>query len=238
MKGESWNPWHGCHKFSAGCQNCYVYRIDSRHGKDSSSISKTADFNLPLKKKRNGEFKIPPKSLVYACFTSDFLLEEADEWRINAWKMIRFRSDLHFMFITKRIHRLKSLLPDDWGDGYDNVTIGCTMENQDRVDFRLPIFKELPIKHKIIVCEPLLERIDLSNHLGEWVERVVVGGESGSEARVCNYDWILDLRSQCMEHHVSFYFKQTGAKFVKDEKLYRVKRQFQHSQARKSGISF
>lgn len=238
MKEESWNSWHGCHKLSAGCQNCYVYRSDIRHGKDSTAVTKTADFNLPLKKKRNGEYKISPKSLVYTCFTSDFLLEDADKWRINAWKMIHFRSDLHFLFITKRIHRLESLLPEDWGAGYDNVTIGCTMENQDRVDFRLPILKALPIKHKLIICEPLLEKIDLSQHLGDWVEKVVVGGESGEDARICNYDWVLDIRNQCKKIQIPFYFKQTGAKFVKDGKLYRIKRQFQHSQAKKSGISY
>ena len=92
----------------------------------------------------------------------------------------------HFMFITKRIDRLQQCLPPDWGDGYDNVTICCTMENQDRVDYRLPIYKESPIKHKIIICEPLLSQIDFRGELEGWVEQVVAGGESGKEARVCN----------------------------------------------------
>ena len=78
--------------------------------------------------------------------------------------MIRCRSDLHFMMITKRIDSFSDCLPDDWGDGYDNVTICCTVENQACADYRLPIYKRAPIKHKIIICEPLLERIDLENH--------------------------------------------------------------------------
>ncbi|MFR5864555.1 MAG: DUF5131 family protein [Acutalibacteraceae bacterium] len=57
----------------------------------------------------------------------------------------------------------------------------------------------LPIRHKQIICEPLLERISLSPYLGPQIERVLVGGESGPEARVCDYDWVLDLRAQCRE---------------------------------------
>lgn len=47
-----WNPWHGCHKYSAGCANCYVYRMDERYGRDSSVVKKTKDFALPVKKKK------------------------------------------------------------------------------------------------------------------------------------------------------------------------------------------
>ena len=172
------------------------------------------------------------------CFTSDFFVEDADKWRAEAWEMIRCRSDLHFMMITKRIDRFSDCLPDDWGDGYDNVTICCTVENQACADYRLPIYKRAPIKHKIIICEPLLERIDLSTYaVGEWIEQIVAGGESGYEARPCDFEWVMDLRRICVENKVDFWFKQTGSKFVKDGKTYNVKRQFQHSQARKAGIN-
>ena len=124
------------------------------------------------------------------------------------------------------------------GDGYDNVTICCTMENQDRVDYRLPIYKEIPIKHKIIICEPLLSQIDFRGELEGWVEQVVAGGESGKEARVCNYDWVLDIRRQCVEAHVGFWFKQTGSYLLKDGHEYKVARQFQHSQARKAELNY
>ena len=238
-KSKMCNLWHGCHKLSAGCQHCYVYRGDSKRGVDSSVISKTKMFDLPIQKKRNGEYKIPSGSLVYTCFTSDFFVEEADEWRKEAWEMIRLRSDLRFMMITKRIDRLQVSLPDDWSDGYDNVTICCTVENQDRADYRLPIYKEAPIKHKIIICEPLLERIDLSSYdISSWVEQVVVGGESGYNARPCDFDWVMELRNLCVEQSVSFWFKQTGAKFIKEGQLYNINRRLQHSQARKAGINF
>jgi len=196
-------------------------------------------FDLPIQKKRNGEYKIPSGSLVYTCFTSDFFVEEADEWRKEAWKMIGIRGDLRFMMITKRIDRLQVSLPDDWGDGYDNVTICCTVENQDRANYRLPILKAAPIKHKRIICEPLLERIDLTPfEIDSWAEQVVVGGESGYGARPCDYDWVLEMRDVCVAQNVSFWFKQTGAKFIKDGELYNINRRLQHSQARKAGINF
>ena len=237
-KSMMWNLWHGCHKLSAGGKHCYVYRGDARREVDSSVVVRTKNFDLPLRKKRNGEFKIPPGTFVYTCFTSDFFVEDADKWRAEAWEMIRCRSDLHFMMITKRIDRFSDCLPDDWGDGYDNVTICCTVENQACADYRLPIYKRAPIKHKIIICEPLLERIDLSTYaVGEWIEQIVAGGESGYEARPCDFEWVMDLRRICVENKVDFWFKQTGSKFVKDGKTYNVKRQFQHSQARKAGIN-
>lgn len=237
-KSKMWNLWHGCHKLSAGCQNCYVYRGDAKHNVDSTIITKTKSFDLPLQKNRNGEYKIPSGTTVYTCFTSDFFVEEADSWRPEAWEMIRIRSDLNFFMITKRIDRLCKTLPSDWDNGYDNVTICCTIENQSCADYRLPIYKEVPIKHKILICEPLLERIDLTSYnIYSWVEQVVVGGESGNQARPCNFEWVMELYNLCLTSKVAFWFKQTGAKMIKDGKLYNIKRQFQHSQARKAGIN-
>lgn len=207
-----WNPWHGCKKYSEGCMNCYVYRIDGRHERDASAVKKNRDFDLPVRKKRSGEYKLQGRDIVYTCFSSDFFIENADEWRGEAWAMIRERSDLNFFIITKRIQRFYVSLPDDWKDGYENVTICVTCENQQRADERLPFFLSLPIKHKQIICEPLLSAINLSPYLNSQIEGVTVGGESGSEARVCNFDWVLDIRRQCVAAKVPFHFKQTGAK--------------------------
>jgi hypothetical protein len=235
---KMWNLWHGCHKFSDGCKHCYVYRGDAKRNVDSSIVKPTKNFDLPVCRKRNGDYKIAPGTLVYTCFTSDFFVEDADVWREKAWKMIRERSDLYFFIITKRIHRFAECIPEDWGDGYDNVTICCTVENQKCADFRLPIYKKAPIKHKILICEPLLEQINLENYsIGEWIEQVVVGGESGYEARPCNFDWIMALHDICLKNNIPFWFKQTGSRFIKGGKLYNIKRQFQHSQARKAGIN-
>ena len=234
-----WNPWHGCTKISPGCKYCYVYRLDKRHGADveSSLCKKNQTFDLPVKRNRYGRYKVPSGSTVFTCFTSDFLLEDADEWRSECWRMIKERSDCFFCFFTKRIDRLEGCLPDDWGNGYDNVSIGCTVENQDRADFRLPVFKSLAIKHKSIIVAPILERVDVSAYLDGTIAEVSVGGESGFDARICDYDWVLDLRRQCEEKNVPFCFHQTGAHFRRDGKVYNIPRKLQRSQARKAGIN-
>ena len=102
----------------------------------------------------------------------------------------------------------------------------------------LPLYKAAPVKHKIIICEPLLSAINFKGELGIWVEQIVVGGESGKEARICNYDWVLDIRRQCIENNISFWFKQTGYRLLKGEREYKIARQFQHTQARKAGINY
>ncbi len=231
-----WNPWHGCHKISDGCRHCYVYRSDFRYNRDSAAITPTANFNLPVLRKRNGDYKIASGSLIYTCFSSDFLLDDADGWRKEAWLMMRERRDLHFFFITKRIHRFLQCIPPDWGEGYPNVTIGCTVENQDRCNYRIPYFLQAPIAHKVIICEPLLEDITLP--LLPQIEEISVGGESGRQARVCNFDWILHIRRQCIDMNIPFHFRQTGAQFLKDERLYHIARPNQISQARKAAIDW
>ena len=140
--------------------------------------------------------------------------------------------------VTKRPERIAHCLPNDWEDGYENVTICCTIETQRRTDERLPIFKELPIHHKEIICEPLLGVIDFHDGLGTWCEHVTVGGESGRDARVCDYDWVLNIREQCVKAVVPFHFKQTGAHFRKDDKLYNIPRNQQMAQAHRAGIDF
>lgn len=232
-----WNPWRGCHKYSEGCMHCYIHKGDSRRDVDTGLVQRTDKFYAPLEKKKSGEFKMKSGQLVYLCFTSDFLVEDADEWRPECWEIIRQRSDLHFLFLTKRIERFKQCIPPDWGDGYDNVTVGCTVENQAMADYRLKIFAELPIKHKNIICQPLLERIDIQKYL-PGNELVVVGGESDRNARPLDYDWVLFLRQQCVRSQVHFEFRQCGTHFIKDGRTYTLAVKDLCSQARKADINF
>lgn len=231
-----WSPWRGCKRYSDGCKYCYIHKGDARRGIDTSKIVKTDDFYSPILKNKNGEYKIKPNQTVYLCFSTDFLIEEADEWRNECWKMIKERSDLHFLFLTKRIERFSSCVPDDWGEGYDNVTVGCTVENQCNADYRLKIFNQLPIKHKNIICQPLIEKIDIAKYLNG-IELAVVGGESDKNARALNYDWVLFIREQCIEHGVSFEFRQCGTHFIKDGKMYTLKTRDLCSQAKKADIN-
>ena len=232
----NWNLWHGCHKISPGCLNCYVYRIDGAHGRtDSFMVRKTADFTLPLKKNRQGGYRLKAEDgVVFTCMTSDFFIEDADYWRQEAWDMIRRRPDLQFCIVTKRITQAESRLPADWGDGYDNVTFACTVENNAMAKLRLPVFRDFPAKHKLIFCEPLLEQVELGEYL-EGIEEVTAGGESGENARPCRWEWIEEIYRVCRDKGVAFQLHQLGAYFVKDGKEYRLPdRKVQHEQAKKA----
>ena len=201
---------------------------------DTDKIVKTDNFYAPVAKNKSGDYKIKPGQTVYLCFSTDFLIEEADAWRLECWQMIRERSDLHFLFLTKRIDRFMNCVPEDWNDGYDNVSVGCTVENQDRADYRLSIFNELPIRHKNIICQPLIEEIDIT----AYVELVVVGGESDRKARPLDYAWVLSIREQCIARKVHFEFRQCGTHFIKDGKKYVLAARDLCSQARKANINY
>lgn len=225
----TYNCWHGCHRKSEGCLNCYVYRRDKSIGVDSNIIYKTKSFDMPLRKDRKGNYKYPKGTLFDMCFSSDFFIEEADKWRDDVLEMIRIRSDCHFFCITKRPERISKCI-DNLKD-YHNLTIYCTMENQKRFDERAPIYLGLDLSVKGIAIEPMLERIDMSEYI-DLIDKVTVGGESGPDARILDFDWAKDIKKQCDEHDVEFTFHQTGARILVDNKLYNIPRNKQHSQAR------
>ncbi|MCL2065734.1 MAG: phage Gp37/Gp68 family protein [Candidatus Cloacimonetes bacterium] len=235
----SWNPWHGCKKISEGCRHCYVYRQDERYGVEihSSIVRKNkSSFDLPLKRKRDKTYKLSTGQTIFTCFTSDFFIKEADEWRKQAWAMIRQRNDLRFLIFTKRVDRIYDCIPEDWADGYENVMVSCSVENQAMANYRLPILLRLPIRHKAIIVAPMLEKMDISSYLNSDIKEVVVGGESGVNARICDYLWVLDIRRQCIENDIPFIFHQTGARFLKDGRLYNIRRNEQEAQAKKACI--
>lgn len=231
-----WDPWRGCHKYSEGCRFCYIHKGDYKRNVDTNIIEKTAKFYAPIEKFKNGNLKIKPNQMVFLCFSSDFFLEDADIWRDECWKMMKERSDLHFLFLTKRITRFYDVIPNDWGDGYDNVTISCTIENQKNADIRLKLFSQIPAKHKNIVCQPLIEKITIGKYL-EGIEHVIVGGESDFNARILDYDWVLSIREECVKSNVKFTFRQCGTNFLKDGRLYKIPTKLLMSQAKKANIN-
>lgn len=216
--------------------HCYIHKGDAKRSVNTNEIVQTKDFYKPIEKLKNGNYKMKT-GMVYLCFSTDFLIEEADSWRGECWSMIRERQDCTFLFLTKRIERFMDCIPDDWGDGYDNVVVCCTIENQKNADKKLSIFKMLPIKHKCITAQPLLEGIDIEKYL-ENIELVVVGGESDYYARPLDYNWVLDIRKQCIQKNVSFEFRQCGTYFIKDGKQYKLQTKDLCSQAKKAGIDF
>ena len=174
--------------------------------------------------------------LVYLCFSSDFFIVEADKWRKECWKMIRERSDCEFIFLTKRIERIAECLPEDIDEGYDNVHLYCTVENQRTANIRLPILKKAPFVHKGLTMQPLLENVEIEEYLDD-IEEVIVGGESDYMARPLNYDWVLNIREQCKRHKTDFIFRQLGTHFIKDGKMYKLKTRDLMIQAAKANIN-
>lgn len=235
----NWNPWHGCRKKSEGCQNCYMYFLDAQRGMDGSDIHRIkAGFDLPLKRHRDGSFLVAPGSQLYVCMTSDFFLEEADLWRPEAWEIIRQRPDVLFYLTSKRPERILSCLPENWGDGWPNVYLNITMENQRRAEERLPVLVSLPFRWRGIFATPLLGEIHMEEYLQTGkIHRVSAGGENYAGARVCDYAWVESLYHQCRDAGVNFEFWDTGALFRKDGRLYWIPHHLRREQARKAGLS-
>ena len=237
---DIWNPWHGCKKCSEGCRNCYMYYLDSLRDKDGAEIYKTkAGFQYPLSKDRSGQYKVKSGEMLRVCMTSDFFLEEADAWREEAWQIIHRRPDVKFFLLTKRPERVADHLPDNWGDGWENVMFNVTCENQRRADERIPILLDLPFKHKGIMCAPYIGPVRIRKYLSlGQIEQVLCDGENYGGARPCHYEWVKNLHDECAEYNVTFVFCGTGRRFIKDGKLYKLEGSIQTEQAYKSGLSF
>lgn len=234
-----WNPWHGCKKISEGCEHCYMYFLDARRGINTAEIYRTANFNLPVRKNRSGGYRLPSGIELYVGLSTDFFIEEADNWRTEAWRMIKCRPDIAFRLLTKRASRIASNLPPDWNDGYENVMISVTCENQKRADERLPILLEIPTRHKGFMAAPLIGPIDAEKYLAYGtIDEVLCGGENYDGARPCHYEWVKSLSDQCLRHDVTFNFIETGTQFIKGGHLYRIpSKRTQSTQAHKSGLS-
>lgn len=216
----NWEPWTGCYRASEGCDHCYFYGPHAkRYGQNT--IEKTDKFDWPLRTNKKGEYNIKGNKILSTCFATDFFLPEADAWREEVWAMIKQRQDIEFLILTKRIERFEVGLPPDWGTGYENVNLGCTVETQVLADARLPAFLELPLARRFIACSPLLEAIDLSPYL-KGVEHVTVSGESGREARVCDLDWVQQIRDVCAAAGTTFWFKGTGTLFRREGETQRI----------------
>lgn len=225
LNDRIWNPWHGCHKCSEGCQNCYAYFLDKRYGRDTNEVLKNkSDFNLPVKKDKNGNYKLPGGCFVRVCMASDFFLEEADAWRSEAWDFIRRRKDVTFSLLTKRAERIKDCLPSDWGDGWDNVSFSVSCENQKRLEERIPYLLDIPAKHRWISLKPFIGEIDIEKYLAAGgIETVLSGGENYLGSRPLHFEWVKKVRDACKKYNVQHIFGQTGNIFIKDGKEYKIR---------------
>lgn len=232
-----WNPWHGCHKKSEGCENCYMFLFDKVRDIDSNMFFITKNFNLPLKKNKLGKYKIVDGSNVMLCLTSDFFLEEADIYREKVWQIIRIRKKVDFEVITKRIERVEKCLPENFTDNYNNFKINVTVENQKRAEERLPILINLNLNYRGIVVAPMLERIDIEKYLKTGkINKVTVSGENYKNARPIHFEWVQDLAMQCKKYNVEFEFYDTGSNFYVKGKHYFIPHKLGKIQAKKASL--
>lgn len=238
---KSWNLWHGCRKWSEGCANCYMFALDRLHGvpERSAAVVRTGDLEKPLRRDRRGRFKFPAGFCLRVNMTSDTFLEEADPWRKDMWSVIRRRPDLVFLLLTKRVHRIGACLPAGWGEGWENVDLGMTCENQRAFEERWPLFSRVPARHKWINVAPCLGPVDLGPALASGqIGRVCLGGESFGGRRPCRHEWVERISLDCRRHGVSFTFNATGTVYVKDGEAFLLRRkEDQISQAFLSGLS-
>ncbi len=226
---HSWNPWQGCHPLAGrgACSVCYAMREMSRYGKNPHKVIRSAKktFELPVSKGRGGDFKLKFGERVFACSWSDWFHKDADEWRDEAWEIIRMRPDLVFMILTKRVLRIEECLPADWGEGWENVWLGSSVEDRWALDSTMGAFLRVPAKVHFLSCEPLLGPVDLSPWLADGelkelfvrcygrapvLDWVICGGETGPGASSPDVEWVRLLRDQCRAHEIPFFFKRWG----------------------------
>jgi protein gp37 len=194
----TWNPWHGCLKVSPGCAHCYMYRDKRRYGQDPSLVvrSKTS-FDAPQKWK-------DPK-MIFTCSWSDFFVQEADQWRAEAWEVIRETPQHTYQILTKRPERICDHLPSGWP--FKNVWLGVSVENP-RFYGRIESLNVIPASVRFLSLEPLLS--SMSALPLEGISWVVVGGESGPGCRPMKPEWVREIQQQCRKAEIAFFFKQWG----------------------------
>jgi protein gp37 len=209
----TWNPWMGCDKVGgpeSECANCYIGRVLNKQGREPwGEVYRASEstWNLP--------YRIQKKSVahkkryrIFTCSLSDWFHREADEFRSEAWHVIRDCPNVDFLILTKRAHRIKECLPADWGNGWPNVWLGVSVGRKNSIH-RIEKLKNIPATVRFISAEPLLEslgEIDLSG-----IHWLIAGGESGDNYRRMQKSWAQELKDKCEAANIPFFFKQGSA---------------------------
>lgn len=203
----TWNVITGCDKVSPGCRNCYAERLALRlqkmgtkkyaNGFKLTIHEDTLDFPLKIKDSRM-IFVNSMSDLFHKDIPFEFIVKIFDVMKKAKWH--------NFQILTKRSERLKEF-GKMYGEFPRNVWIGVSVENQ---YFKNRISDLISVKASIhfLSLEPLIGSVGKLN-LKE-IDWVIAGGESGYNHRPCEIDWVREIRDQCIEAHVSFFFKQWG----------------------------
>ncbi|MBR4508199.1 MAG: phage Gp37/Gp68 family protein [Elusimicrobiaceae bacterium] len=204
----TWNPVTGCSKISLGCQNCYAYKmalylqsIGAAHYQKGFKVALHEDaLSIPLKWKS-------PK-LIFANSMSDLFHEKVPlSFLLKIFETIKNTPHHKYQILTKRPERMLEL--NDKLSWYDNVLMGTTIESAEYL-YRLDLLKKCSAKTKFLSLEPLLS--NLKNLDLKGIDWVILGGESGENARPMQKEWVLDIKKQCQEQKVPFFFKQWGGR--------------------------
>lgn len=210
---HTFNPWWGCTKVSDGCKFCYAETLAKRYGHTAWGPGKPrrlmSDKHWLEPLKWNAEAaKQNIRYRVFCASMADVFEEAAPEGQLTRlWELIRLTPHLDWQLLTKRPQRIKQSLPEDWNSGYPNVWLGTSVEDE-RVVERIGHLAAIPATVRFLSLEPLIG--PLYNLPLTGIDWAIVGGESGPGARPIVEEWVLDLREQCQQAAVAFFFKQWG----------------------------
>ncbi len=202
----TWNPVTGCTKVSPGCAHCYAETFAERF-RGVPGHPYEHGFDLELRPERLKQpLKWTQPRMIFVNSMSDLFHEEIGEHYIQAvFKIMRQASWHTFQILTKRSQRMVEIAPRlRWPN---NIWMGVSVENQ-RWTCRIDDLRKVRAKVRFLSCEPLLGPLRLDLQGIDWV---IVGGESGAHARPMKPAWVREIRQQCAEASVAFFFKQWGA---------------------------
>lgn len=228
---STFNPWIGCTKISPACDNCYAADWSKRYNGPewgNHPRRRTKTWGQPRKWQRQADeweaVHGRPRFVFCASLADVFDNQVAPEWRDDLWRLIKECDRLVWLLLTKRPQNIAGMLPPDWGDGYPNVWLGTTVENQEVADKNVPHLLSVPAAKRFLSIEPIVGPIDLYRGGFSFLHNlrspggrqipavnwVIAGGESGVNARPAPAAWYRSLRDQCAEAGVAFHFKQWG----------------------------
>lgn len=210
---HTFNPWWGCIKVSDGCKFCYAEALSKRYGhsvwgpKNERRLLSDTHWKQPIKWNKEADHH-KTRYRVFCASMADVFEEAAPADQLERlWKLVALTPSLDWQILTKRPERIAANLPSDWGNGYKNVWLGTSVEDERVVD-RIAHLSRIPAVVRFLSLEPLIG--PLSNIPLSGIDWAIVGGESGSNARPINPQWVLDIREQCKTAKVAFFFKQWG----------------------------
>ena len=218
---HTFNPWWGCTKVSLGCQNCYAESLSKRYGHTVWGAGVNRRFfsekhwQEPLKWNKQAR-ESGERARVFCASMADVFedFSSLDAERNRLWNLINETPWLDWQLLTKRPENVLLMVP--WGQKWpENVWIGTSVENQQVANLRVPILKAIPASIRFLSCEPLLGAIDTLDLTG--IHWLIVGGESGHGHRPIEEEWVRQLRDNCVNSGVAFFFKQWGGRTSKSQ---------------------